>query len=650
LATEAITFQITMRNIIPIGYKIVVTLLCLAASLSAAQSGKFTYLKIGATISITGYPTTEKGAVEIPETIAGFPVKSVGTGAFQNCSLLTSISVPEGVTSIGDSAFRSCSSLVAISLPISVASIGESAFQGCSSLLNFTIPPLVKGSNYGMGKSVFASCSRLQSITFSNGFESIPMETFKQCVSLTNVTFPSSLRDIGDYSFQFCNHLQEIAIPADVRYVGSYAFESCDALENVTISQGVQTLGGYSFSRCVKLQSIMIPASITALGRAFDACSSLISITVDPANETYSSLDNVIFSRDQTVLYCCPVSRTGVYVVPNSVNRIASAAFYGCGRLTEIMLPARLTDLGGSAFANCSSLTRFTVPEGIVSLGIGMFVGCTSLTSFEISSSLTSLGDYTFTYCKALSTIILSPLNQTFTMKDGVLYDRNQAAVVKVPPRKTGVLVIPPGITGFYPGSFIYCEGISHVSFPASVTEIGQGDLDGLAGLKSVSFRGNAPWIHFTFFSKLATDGKIYYFNGMTGFPTPAWEGRTTVNMGNFSEVPLWLLENGLAYNTALGSDQNKDGVSLLMAYALKLNPVQELSSRMPKSMMIGGKLTLTYYSASPEVTYVVEASGDLIHWSTAGVNLSTPDSEGYTTASVEAEDKARYLRLSVAH
>ena len=73
-----------------------------------------------------------------------YSVKGIGYGAFQQCSSLKSITIPDSVESIGTNAFFNCSSLESITIPDSVESIGNSAFQQCSSLKSITIPKSVK--------------------------------------------------------------------------------------------------------------------------------------------------------------------------------------------------------------------------------------------------------------------------------------------------------------------------------------------------------------------------------------------------------------------------------------------------------------------------------------------------------------------------
>ena len=140
MQTSELFRQKPMKHLTLIACKIAALMFCSVTPLAAAQFGKFTYVQTGSTISITGFPKAEVGAVEIPATIAGLPVKSIGTGAFGRCTLLTSITIPEGVTSIGSEAFKLCSSAVNISVPSTVTSIGTYAFDSCAALTATVIP------------------------------------------------------------------------------------------------------------------------------------------------------------------------------------------------------------------------------------------------------------------------------------------------------------------------------------------------------------------------------------------------------------------------------------------------------------------------------------------------------------------------------
>ena len=80
------------------------------------------------------------GAVTIPSTLGGKPVTSIGDSAFEDCSGLTSVTLPDSVTSIGEWAFSGCSGLTSVTIPDSVTSIGKRAFSGCNGLTSVRIP------------------------------------------------------------------------------------------------------------------------------------------------------------------------------------------------------------------------------------------------------------------------------------------------------------------------------------------------------------------------------------------------------------------------------------------------------------------------------------------------------------------------------
>jgi hypothetical protein len=119
------------------------------------------------------YYSGDSGAVEIPATVSNwgvtYSVTSIGDCAFELCSRLTSVTIPDSVTSIGDQAFYACSGLTSLTIPDSVTSIGREAFNDCSRLTSVTIPNSVTS----IGDDAFRGCSRLTSVTIPNSVTSI---------------------------------------------------------------------------------------------------------------------------------------------------------------------------------------------------------------------------------------------------------------------------------------------------------------------------------------------------------------------------------------------------------------------------------------------------------------------------------------------
>lgn len=214
------------------------------------------------------------GAVEIPSTIGGVAVNSIGEWSFFGCTNLTSATIPSSVVSISDAAFFDCSSLTTVTIPSSVTLIGESAFFGCTNLASISIPSSVTF----IGGEAFAHCSSLTTVIIPDSIHSVGDSTFQSCTSLVSVTIPTSVTSIGDNAFFNCSSLSSITIPNSVTYLGDSAFLSCTALTSVTISNRITSLSRFAFSGCTSLRSVTIPATVTSINyRAFYGCTALKS-------------------------------------------------------------------------------------------------------------------------------------------------------------------------------------------------------------------------------------------------------------------------------------------------------------------------------------------------------------------------------------
>ena len=190
----------------------------------------YVYLDDG-TIEISECGTGIEGELEIPSEIDGVAVTAIGEGAFQNCFLLTSVTIPDSVTSIGDYAFDYCMGLTSVTIGDGVTSIGGAAFT---------------------------SCVALTSVTIGNSVTSIGDSAFWCCTSLTSVTIPDSVTSIEDSAFYFCTSLISVTIPDSVTSIGSSAFRECSSLTSITIlnpdceisddsDDGITISNGYDF-------------------------------------------------------------------------------------------------------------------------------------------------------------------------------------------------------------------------------------------------------------------------------------------------------------------------------------------------------------------------------------------------------------------
>ena len=104
----------------------------------------------------------------------------IGEYAFKDCSRLTSLTLPVGITSIGYDAFAYCSGLTSLTLPAGITSIGEYAFYGCSGLTSLNLPAGITE----IGESTFSDCSGLTSIyVYAEKVPRIGRYAFEGCAS-----------------------------------------------------------------------------------------------------------------------------------------------------------------------------------------------------------------------------------------------------------------------------------------------------------------------------------------------------------------------------------------------------------------------------------------------------------------------------------
>ena len=201
----------------------------------------------------------------------------IGEKAFTDCSRLTSLTLPVGITSIGYDAFAYCSGLTSLTLPAGITSIGEYAFYGCSGLTSLTLPAGITE----IGESTFSDCSGLTSLTLPDGITSIGISAFAYCSGLTSLTLPAGITSIGDDTFYGCSGLTSLTLPAGITSIGEYAFSGCSGLTSLTLPAGITSIDKYAFSGCSRLTSLTLPAGITSIGEfAFSYCSGLTSIYV----------------------------------------------------------------------------------------------------------------------------------------------------------------------------------------------------------------------------------------------------------------------------------------------------------------------------------------------------------------------------------
>jgi hypothetical protein len=234
-------------------------------------------------------------------------------------------------------------------------------------------------------------------------------------MKIKTVVIESGVESVGAFAFNSIYYLSSVTIPSTVTSIGAHAFSSSQRLVNIPLPPSLTFIGDSAFYHCMNLAGISIPASATSLGQGLVAyCIGLKSISVDAGNPSYSSFEGALYNKDLSRLIAYPAGKevTAPEFAP-SVTSIASGAFNGCIKLTEISFPASVTSIESRAIEACQQLRTISLPASNLVLAEG-FVGehCTEITSITVAEG--------------------SP---SYVVVDGVLFNKDRSLLLLYPSR-----------------------------------------------------------------------------------------------------------------------------------------------------------------------------------------------------------------------
>ena len=437
-------------------------------------------------VIITRYKGPDSGEVVIPKTIGGYEVKKISDGAFQNCTGITSIVIPDSVISIGVSTFSGCTSLAEIT--VSPDNKNYSSVDGV--LFNKDGSELIVYPK-GNGRSAY---------TVPDGVTSIGGFAFSGCTSLSKVDLPKTLTTIEAGTFRDCTSLKEIVIPDSVTEIRSNwgydgcdgAFSGCTSLSKVDLPKKLTTIEAGTFRDCTSLKEIVIPDSVTEIRcnwdlGAFSGCTSLSKVKLS---------NNLTIIDDRTFSGCTSLAEIDI---PDSVTSIGVFAFSGCTSLSKVDLPKKLTTIEAGTFRDCTSLKEIVIPDSVTEIRskweyngcYGAFSNCTSLESITIGSGVESLGDEWIASCRRLENITVSPENKTYSSVDGVLFNKDKSELSAYPiGNKRSSYTIPDGVEKIGKKAFYGCRYIETLTIPASVKEIEDSALGNCYDIRTINYLG----------------------------------------------------------------------------------------------------------------------------------------------------------------
>ena len=333
----------------------------------------------GRTCSVRFGSCTDKD-VFIPKKLSdGCAVTEIGSNAFENCSFVTSITIPDTIKSIGYQAFYGCSGLTEIHIPSSVTEIGAQIFYNASRLKT-----VYYDSTYVNSKNAFLNTPSITKVVI--GAKRVLNCLLYECVNVKEVVLKSGVESIGDSAFYGCSSLTSISIPDSVTSIGLSAFSGCKELNNVNYIGEIDKWAEIDF---------------------YDSGSNPLyyakKLYINDKLVTEVNLTSVTKISSYAFEYCRSLTSINI---PDGVTSIGNGAFWGCS-LTSIKIPDGVTSIGNSAFRDCSSLTSISIPDGVTSIEEYAFYGCKSLTSIKIPDGVTSIGEYAFEWCTSLTDVTI---------------------------------------------------------------------------------------------------------------------------------------------------------------------------------------------------------------------------------------------------
>ncbi len=491
----------------------------------------------------TGITTLKK--ITVPAEYNGKPISIIDGYAFQSCSVLEEINIPNTVRLVYvNTAFSGCASLKAVNV-YEVEGIKEALYASDGGVLysidtsventpwTLAFFPIGKGGAYtinrkatSLGNKAIANNDVLTELTIPNTVVSLEAQAIYCCDALTKITFEedeegfTNTLTIAPKAFQTLASLVEVNMPARLVDFDPAVFAICKAMQRINVQEGglykslegmlvdstgqtiyycpvgregelvipesVSVIGDSAFSGCAALTKVVIHGAVTNIGAsAFTGCSALEEVVFKGSDFATGTVigEKAFYNLSDSLLRV-------TYENGAKITEIGSAAFKNCSLLEEIYLPASLTLVKANAFEGCTGASAVTFAENgeDITFEEEVFKNCTGLTYIFLPSTVTEIELSAFEGCTNISNIEVDENNPILCDIDGILFSKDQTTLYFFPAGRTDEYVVPSTVTTIAANAFAY-RNLTSVVIPKSVTSIGEGAFYEATKLEKVIFK-----------------------------------------------------------------------------------------------------------------------------------------------------------------
>ena len=349
-------------------------------------------------------------SIEFPDSLesigyCAFSCYRGGTYSTYVASNLKSVKFGSGLKTIGNYAFYGNRSLETVQFSgKNLTSIGEDAFRDCMALTKLNLT----GNDAVICARAFCNNDALKEVTLS-GVKTIGYNAFGGDDALKSADLGEGLISIDSYAFQSCSNLETVSLPESLTTINSYAFQSCSKLTSIDIPNKVSKIDDNTFANCTSLKNVSIGSGCASISStAFLNSNAIEKITVAGDNANYSSVDGALLNKEKTSIVLYPKSKSGEFVIPDTVTSIADYAFDNAPKLTKVTIGENVKSVGTGAFRNCNSLETVIFKDSDTvqkTIGDYAFNNCPALTEVDFGNAVKSIGNYAFMVDKLLESI-----------------------------------------------------------------------------------------------------------------------------------------------------------------------------------------------------------------------------------------------------